>query len=106
MIGELVFFFFPGYAFAFYFFKLKSLLSVFLLTFNVNVKGGGVQQLIVQTAHCTPRAQPVERSIAAVAIAEQKKNRKTSLSFIHTVLWLIAREAGGVSLFQMLRLGR
>lgn len=42
MIGELVFFFFPGYAFAFYFFKLKSLLSVFLLTFNVNVKGGGV----------------------------------------------------------------
>lgn len=41
MIGELFFFFFfPGYAFAFYFFKLKSLLSVFLLTFNVNVKGG------------------------------------------------------------------
>lgn len=39
----------------------------------------------MQTAHCTPRAQPVERSIAAVAIAEQKKNRKTSLSFIHTL---------------------
>lgn len=60
----------------------------------------------MQTAHCTPRAQPVERSIAAVAIAEQKKNRKTSLSFIHTLLWLIAREAGGVSLFQMPAFGK
>lgn len=57
MIGELFFSFFLVMLLR-YFFKLKSLLSVFLLTFNVNVKGGGVS-----SSSCRQRTVLPEHSL-------------------------------------------